>query len=107
MKEAWLEHRNATASATSSGSPMRPSRWNGPPTRLVFFLSPWVTSSIRRHQVQPGETELTRILSAAKSMDSLRVSCSIDALVQDYSLHPVCNTMAMMLHNLTQASPTN
>src|SRR6185437_5757533 len=77
----WLEQRNKTACATSSGSPTRPSKWKGPPTRLVLALSPWVRSSIRRHQVQPGDTEFTRILSAAKSMASLRVSCKMAALV--------------------------
>ena len=62
MKAAWLEHRKTTACATSSGSPILPSRWKAPPTLLALALFPWVSSSMTRDQeIQVGKDAAAQV----------------------------------------------
>ena len=68
MKLALSESRNATASATSAGLPVRPSRWKGFATLSVLARLPLVNSTMMLLQVQPGETALTRMPSGARSI---------------------------------------
>ena len=72
------EARNATALATSTGSPKRPSgsflRYSGPSTGWS------ITHSEMRVRTTPGATALTRMPSGARSSAAVRTSATTPPL---------------------------
>ena len=60
MNDAWSETRNATASATSDGWPIRPDT-------AVATKRAWVSASSIGVAIGPGNTALTRMPAGASS----------------------------------------
>src|SRR5688572_15413739 len=99
MNDACVDARNATASATSPGSPIRPNA--AVPASLAC-----VASSSIGVAIGPGNTALTRMPDGASSAATAWVSPRSAHLDEPYAVWLGNGRIAPVLHVLTMAAPS-